>query len=76
MPSFTGYSGAAGHFYSDKEVSYVAGAPRSQGTGQVILFFREKVGKPSMDFNLILNGEMFASSFGFEVLAMDINKDK
>ena len=70
-----GYSVAAGKFFNGK-LSYVAGAPRSRGTGQVVFFSRKRNGNPIMDYDLILNGETFASSFGFEVLAFDVNGDR
>ncbi|KAB7494231.1 Integrin alpha-PS1 [Armadillidium nasatum] len=73
--SYLGYSVTAGRFSGNK-LSYVAGAPRSEGTGQVIFFSRKRSGEPKMNYDLILNGETFASSFGFEVLAMDLNGDK
>lgn len=57
-------------------MSYVGGAPRSQETGQVVFFSREKIGQSLLRVDLILDGEMFASSFGYEVLAIDINGDK
>lgn len=57
-------------------MSYVGGAPRSQETGQVVFFTREKIGNSLLRVDLILDGEMFASSFGYEVLALDINGDE
>ena len=69
-----GYSVTAGKFFNG-ETSYVAGAPRAGGTGQVIFFQRERIGRPVMPFFLILKGETLASSFGTEVIAMDINAD-
>ncbi|XP_071512527.1 integrin alpha-PS1-like isoform X2 [Panulirus ornatus] len=73
--SYLGYSVTAGHFFGNY-MSYVGGAPRSNGTGQVVFFSREKIGNSLLRVDLILNGEMFASSFGFEVLAVDINGDR
>ena len=70
-----GYSVTAGRFLGD-HTSYVGGAPRSNGTGQVVFFSRDKVGESLLLVDLILDGEMFASSFGFEVLAVDINNDE
>ena len=64
----------AGRFFG-KHPSYVGGAPRANGTGQVIFFSRERRGESLLRVDLVLNGEMFASSFGFEVLAIDINND-
>ena len=64
----------AGRFFGPQP-SYVGGAPRSNGTGQVIFFSRERRGESLLKVDLVLNGELFASSFGFEVLAVDINND-
>lgn len=57
-------------------MSYVGGAPRSEETGQVVFFSRERMGNSLLRVDLILKGEMFASSFGYEVLALDINGDE
>ncbi|KAF2351324.1 Integrin alpha-2 [Trinorchestia longiramus] len=73
--SYLGYSVTTGHFFGDY-VSYVGGAPRSNGTGQVVFFSRAKIGESLLVVDLILDGEMFASSFGFEILGLDINNDK
>lgn len=73
LPS--GYSVTAGRFFGNY-MSYVGGAPRSKETGQVVFFSREKIGQSLLLVDLILDGEMFASSFGYEVLALDINGDE
>lgn len=66
-----------GHFFG-KHMSYVAGAPRANGTGQVVIY--KKNGKNMrheiMKMEDILQGEQFASSFGYEVIAADLNGDK
>lgn len=69
-----GYSVTAGNFFGNG-TSYIGGAPRSNGTGQVVFFSRKKIGERTLNVDLVLNGEVFASSFGFEVLAVDINQD-
>lgn len=56
-------------------LAYAAGAPRSNGTGQVILFTRQSP-KPIMEVTMSLNGEQFASSFGYELASADVNGDK
>ena len=63
----------SGRFFGEK-MSYVGGAPRSNGNGQVI--FHNKA-KPSSVFNieLVLDGEQFASSFGYSLASMDTNGD-
>ncbi|KAK8740447.1 hypothetical protein OTU49_002915 [Cherax quadricarinatus] len=73
--SYLGYSVTAGRFFGNY-MSYVGGAPRANGTGEVVFFTREKIGVSLLRVDLILNGEMFASSYGFEVLALDINGDR
>lgn len=62
--------------------SYAAGAPRSEGTGQVVLFGK----RSANDYNdpnfmilktiLVLKGEQFGSSFGYELANADVNGDK
>jgi len=75
--SYLGMSVTAGQFLSDDQMVYAAGAPRSNGTGQVVLYAK----KPSatnvmMNVLQIINGEQFASSFGYEVATADVNGDK
>ncbi|XP_066588057.1 integrin alpha-PS1 isoform X2 [Prorops nasuta] len=72
--SYLGMSVAVGNFFGS-ELSYAAGAPRSNGTGQVIILTRRNF-KPDMDVALILDGEQFASSFGYEITSADVNGDK
>lgn len=65
---------AVGDFFG-KGLAFAAGAPRSNGTGQVVLFTRTK-DEPTMNVYAILNGEQFASSFGYEISSADVNGDK
>lgn len=55
-------------------MSYAAGAPRSNGTGQVVLFVKNGKSNP-MHVKLIIPGEQFASSFGYELASADLNGD-
>lgn len=71
---FTGMSVTVGDFFGTG-LAYAAGAPRSNGTGQVVLLTRRDF-KPDMDVALILDGEQFASSFGYEITSADVNGDK
>ena len=64
----------AGRFFGTK-MSYVAGAPRSNGTGQVVFFTKVRKDESQMRAELILNGEQFASSYGYEVANADLNGD-
>ena len=56
-------------------MSYAAGAPRSNGHGQVVIFSKDSYSIP-IKVALILDGEQFASSFGYELTTADINGDK
>ncbi|XP_044728247.1 integrin alpha-PS1 isoform X2 [Chrysoperla carnea] len=71
--SYLGMSVAAGNFFMNK-TAYAAGGPRSNNTGQVIIF--SKHGSDSeLKVGLILNGDQLASHFGYEMAAADINGD-
>lgn len=72
--SYLGMSVTVGNFFGNG-LAYASGAPRANGTGQVMLLTRQP-SRPDMDVALILNGEQFASSFGYEITAADINGDK
>ncbi|XP_011147082.1 integrin alpha-PS1 isoform X2 [Harpegnathos saltator] len=72
--SYLGMSVAVGNFFG-KDLAYAAGAPRSNGTGQVVLFTRHDF-RPEMEVMLVLDGEQFASSYGYEITSADINGDK
>ncbi|XP_011505968.1 PREDICTED: integrin alpha-PS1 [Ceratosolen solmsi marchali] len=72
--SYLGMSVTVGDFFGSG-LAYAAGAPRSNGTGQVVLFTRH-FQKPIMEITLTLNGEQFASSFGYELASADVNGDK
>lgn len=71
---FTGMSVTAGQFFGSK-IAYAAGAPRANGTGQVVIFTKKRPTENPMDVRLILSGEQFASSFGYELTNADINGD-
>lgn len=70
----------SGKFFSNK-ASYVAGAPRSHGTGQVVIFSKlatEDWGRTDLNIlnlSLLLKGEQFGSNFGYEVASADVNGD-
>ncbi|XP_075535810.1 integrin alpha-PS1-like isoform X1 [Dermacentor variabilis] len=71
--SYLGMSVTSGKFFKNS-MQYVAGAPRSNGTGKVVFFGKEK-GLSNLRTLLILNGEQFASSFGYSLTSLDLNKD-
>lgn len=64
--------------FFDNEMAYAAGAPRSNGTGQVIIFSKTKKNPKDavMTTRLVINGEQFASSFGYEISTADVNGDR
>ena len=64
----------AGNYFGNK-VSYAAGAPRSRGSGQVVLFTKVKKAESQLRVQLILSGEQFASSYGYELATADLNGD-
>lgn len=46
-------------------------------TGQVIFYSKPKPAKDTLfNVQLILNGEQFGSSFGYTLIAIDVNGDK
>lgn len=69
-----------GHYFTSDRMAYVAGAPRSNGHGEV-LFFAKKTHMNSYDgFRIMqvmlkLDGEQFASNFGYEMATADVNGD-
>lgn len=71
----------AGASFFGPKPSYAAGAPRARGTGQVVLFSKQIISDwdrndvDILNFTLILNGEQFGSSFGYEVASADVNGD-
>ena len=55
--------------------TYVAGAPRSSDTGQVLMFQLGSNGILKLDKQHYLSGEQFGSSFGFDIAIADFNSD-
>lgn len=72
--SYLGMSVTAGRFFGN-ETAYAAGAPRANGTGQVLIFSKKRPSENPMTVRLILDGEQFASSFGYELTNADVNGD-
>lgn len=65
---------AGGRFFELDDIFYAAGAPRAKLHGAVYMFHRTpKV--ELMAVYMIIEGEQFGSSFGYELLVADINKD-
>ena len=76
--SYLGMAVAAGNFLPSaascgEYLSYATGAPRANGTGQVIVFV--KCHSELMKVQLVLPGQMFASQFGYSLASVDLNND-
>lgn len=64
-----------GRYYGN-HMSYAAGAPRSNDHGQVVIFSKSSpIASNQMSVIQIIDGEQFASSFGYELITADINGD-
>ncbi|KAK9501601.1 hypothetical protein O3M35_012297 [Rhynocoris fuscipes] len=72
--SYLGMSVAAGDFFG-QGLSYAAGAPRSNGTGQVVIFNKVKPFS-IMQHAMTLTGDLYTSNFGYEMATADVNGDK
>uniref|UniRef100_A0A1B0F9S5 Uncharacterized protein n=1 Tax=Glossina morsitans morsitans TaxID=37546 RepID=A0A1B0F9S5_GLOMM len=71
--SYLGMAVTGGRYFSDR-MSYAAGAPRSNGHGQVVIF--NKANTNPIPVEMIIEGEQFASSFGYELTTADVNGDQ
>jgi integrin alpha 7 len=73
--SYLGMSVTGGRYFG-QYMSYASGAPRSADHGQVIIFSK---GNPPntnpIPLKKVLDGEQFASAFGYELATADINGD-
>lgn len=58
---------------SKSELTFVAGAPRANHTGAVLLLRKDNIYRLMPEF--ILWGEELASSFGYSVAIADLNRD-
>jgi len=72
----SGMSITAANFFGEQKTVYAAGAPRSNGTGQVVLFTKRAPPLNLMNVNLVISGEQFASNFGYELATADLNGDE
>ncbi|KRT85352.1 hypothetical protein AMK59_1735 [Oryctes borbonicus] len=72
--SYLGMSVTGGKFFNKTYNTYAAGAPRSNHHGQVFFFNKLTSDRP-MNIVLIIDGEQFGSSFGYEILCADLNND-
>ncbi|XP_013118414.2 integrin alpha-PS1 isoform X1 [Stomoxys calcitrans] len=71
--SYLGMAVTGGRYFGER-MSYAAGAPRSNGHGQVVIF--DKDNRNPIPVHMIIEGEQFASSFGYELTTADINGDQ
>lgn len=72
--SYLGMSTTGANFFDKEKMSYAAGAPRSNNSGQVVLFTKAKLSEV-LDVKMIIDGEQFGSSFGYEMISADVNGD-
>nr|CAB3257114.1 integrin alpha-6-like [Phallusia mammillata] len=73
--SYLGFSLATGHL-SGSFINFVAGAPRANDTGIVVIFEKETQGvQKSLLERETLRGEKLASAFGYDVKIIDVNGD-
>ena len=54
--------------------TYAVGAPRSNGSGQVLLFEKMR-GVLTLEENKYLTGDQFGGGFGYELVVMDFDSD-
>ncbi|XP_037937468.1 integrin alpha-PS1 isoform X2 [Teleopsis dalmanni] len=70
--SYLGMAVTGGRYFGER-MSYAAGAPRSNGHGQVVIF--NKASTSPIPVKMIIEGEQFGSSFGYELATADVNGD-
>lgn len=71
---FSGFSVTSGRFRGFSERVYVGGAPRSNSTGQVVVFRKDKSNLVYFKQS-ILSGTMAFSAFGTDLVAVDFDSD-
>lgn len=70
--SYLGMAVTGGKYFNSS-YTYVGGAPRSENNGQVMFFSKQK--SNPMSVLLKLDGEQFASGFGYQLATADVNGD-
>lgn len=70
--SYLGMAVTGGKYFGP-QFSFAAGAPRSEGVGQVVIF--EKSTSNPIKAIKIINGTQFGSNFGYEMTTADVNGD-
>uniref|UniRef100_A0A336MNG2 CSON003849 protein n=1 Tax=Culicoides sonorensis TaxID=179676 RepID=A0A336MNG2_CULSO len=71
--SYLGMGVTGGKYFGDF-YSFAAGAPRSEGVGQVVIFSKNHSANPIL-VSQVLNGTQFGSNFGYELTSADVNGD-
>ncbi|KAI1301767.1 Integrin alpha-PS1 [Halotydeus destructor] len=72
--SYLGMSVTSGKFFTNK-TSFVGGAPRSNGVGEVVFYTRPDSKDTTFIVELSLLGEQFAASFGYSLTSFDCDGD-
>ncbi|CAJ1071992.1 integrin alpha-6-like isoform X1 [Xyrichtys novacula] len=72
--SYLGFSLDSGSRLTDSDLTVVAGAPRAHFSGEVVLL-KKGVDRNIMLEEFTLKGEGLASSFGYDLTVLDLNKD-
>ncbi|KAF7660991.1 hypothetical protein LDENG_00271160 [Lucifuga dentata] len=74
--SYLGFSVDSGMALMRKgELTIVSGAPRGGYSGQVAFIKTDPVAKRNLSVDLVLSGPGLASSFGYDVAVVDLNRD-
>lgn len=72
----SGFSLDSGKMLTKKgQLTVVAGAPRANHSGAVVLLKKESDAGTKMVTEYIIEGEGLASSFGYELAVVDLNGD-
>ncbi|XP_049325658.1 integrin alpha-6b isoform X1 [Astyanax mexicanus] len=75
--SYLGFSLDSGKMVTKAgQLVVVAGAPRANHSGAVVLLKKESETSPQLITEFILEGEGLASSFGYDLALLDVNGDK
>uniref|UniRef100_A0A3Q0QV27 Integrin subunit alpha 6 n=1 Tax=Amphilophus citrinellus TaxID=61819 RepID=A0A3Q0QV27_AMPCI len=73
--SYLGFSLDSGHYITSVNLTVVAGAPRTNHSGAVVLFKKDTVAHNRLSMEHILHGPGLGSSFGYDVAVVDLNSD-
>ncbi|XP_030613631.1 integrin alpha-6 isoform X2 [Archocentrus centrarchus] len=73
--SYLGFSLDSGHYITSVNLTVVAGAPRTNHSGAVVLFKKDTVAHNRLSMEHILQGPGLGSCFGYDVAVVDLNSD-